>query len=112
MKNFHQVYPLFQQRILEIDLLVNKHLALTKTTSNEQLLCFDIKKLVEELKSILEKNLAVTNVNFQEIVRQLYNQDNSIEAVQLVVQIKDCERYSRVAYQQIPLYQFNHQSKK
>ncbi len=106
MKQSQTVYPLFYGYIEQMELMLNKQISITNRDKKVTLLCFDLLGQVEALKTVLEKKLVITNVNFQEIVRNLYNQDKEIEAVRLDILIKEKQCYQKIAYQKIPLFKF------
>ncbi len=109
MEQSKAVYPLFYSYLEQMELLLNKQISITNRDKKTTLFCFDLLGQVESLKAVLEKNLVVTNVNFQEIVRKNYLRDKEIEAVRLDILIKEKECYQKIAFQKIPLFKFKKQ---
>jgi len=106
MKTIEILYPLLYHPIQKIEFELNKQISLDLKPNAIKQSSFELLGHITEVKELLEQNFVVTNVNFQQIVRNLYQQDNSLESIQLNILIKDCENYSRIAYQHIPLFKF------
>lgn len=106
MQSIENLYPLLYYPLKKIEVELNKQISLDLHPKAIKQSSFELLSQVERLKKTLNDNFLVTNVNFQQIVRNLYQRDNTLELIKLDIQIKDCESYSRIACQQIPLHKF------
>jgi hypothetical protein len=104
MNSVERVFPLLHHPLNEIELIIHKQLGLDLDKESIKRSHYELLSLVQAIRKMLEQNLQVTNVNFQEIVKALYRKDKTLEAIQLNILIKDCKSYSRIAHQKISLF--------
>ncbi|WP_394907905.1 hypothetical protein [uncultured Mesonia sp.] len=105
MKPYQTAYPLFQQKVNELEVLINRRLCFEKLSTQEVVLLNMQLEIINELKLLLNKKPSISSINFEHLVNDIYKKDSTVHLIHINVLLRPTPDLSRVSRVNIPLYQ-------
>lgn len=104
MRSYQTAYPLFYQKVNELEVLTNRKLCFDKLTNEEVVFLNKQLEILIELKSLFEKQPTISSVNFENLVNETYKKDNTVHLISINVILHPTPDLSRVSKIDVPLF--------
>jgi len=95
MNKYRTVYPVFEDIIITIIVLINQRMIFKKISNNEIVFLDKIKDRLEVLLEKFEHKPAISNVNIESIVNECYKLDPSMHGMVIKIEFVENPDSSR-----------------